>query len=151
MKLHPIYISEDRTQAIYSNPACQDLFKIYTDYYQKIGFNPPWIGYFIVRNNQVVGTCSFTGKPRDRKIEIAYYTFKEFEGQGIASFACRELISISKTTDPKVIITAKTAPQHNPSTKILERNGFEFSGIVKYEEIGDAWEWVYKKGDQGII
>jgi [ribosomal protein S5]-alanine N-acetyltransferase len=147
MKLHPIYISEDQTQTIYSNPTCQELFKIYTDYYQKIGFNPPWIGYFIVRDNQIVGTCSFTGQPLDQKIEIAYYTFKEFEGQGIASFACRELISISKTADPQVIITAKTAPQHNHSTKILERNGFEFSGIVKDEEIGEAWEWVYKKVD----
>src|SRR5580693_3798476 len=121
MRLHPIYIGEDQTQAIYLNPACQELFKIYADYYQKIGFNPPWIAYFIIRDNQVVGTCSFTGQPRDRKIEIAYYTFKEFERQGIASFACRELISISKTSDNQVIITAKTAPQHNPSTRILER------------------------------
>ena len=70
-----------------------------------------------------------------------YWTFKEFEGQGIASFAWKELIKISQTADPKVAITAKTAPEHNASTKILENNKFIFTEIVQDEEIGDAWLW----------
>jgi ribosomal-protein-alanine N-acetyltransferase len=88
-----------------------------------------------------VGTCGFTGQPKDGKVEIAYWTFKEFEGQGVASFACNELISMSKITDPTITITAKTAPEHNASTKILQNNGFEFSEIVQDDEIGDAWLW----------
>ncbi len=67
------------------------------------------------------------------------------QGQGIASFSCIQLIAIAKTTDPKIIITAKTAPENNASTKILKRNGFEFTGIVQDEGIGDAWEWVYQE------
>lgn len=100
-----------------------------------------WVGYFAFNNNQVVGTGSFTGLPKDGKVEIAYWTFKEFEGQGIASFVCKQLIAIAKTTDPTIIITAKTAPEHNASTKILQNNGFTFTEIVQDGEIGDAWLW----------
>jgi RimJ/RimL family protein N-acetyltransferase len=77
-------------------------------------------------------------------VEIAYWTFNEFEGQGIASFACRELVKISQNADPNVIITAKTAPEHNASTKIVEKNGFVFTEVVQDEEIGDAWLWTLK-------
>ena len=145
MKLEPIHIDEDKTKEIYANPFCEELFKSYPDYYYKVGYNPPWIGYFVIRDNIVVGVGGFTGQPKDGKVEIAYGTSKEFEGQGIASFSCKQLISIAKITDPDVIITAKTSPEHNASTKILQRNGFEFTGIVQDEGIGDAWEWVYKE------
>lgn len=37
----------------------------------------------------MVGSCSFAGQPKDGKVEIAYWTFKEFEEQSIASFACK--------------------------------------------------------------
>jgi ribosomal-protein-alanine N-acetyltransferase len=145
MIFQPILIDEDKTKEIYSNPDCHEIFKSYPAYYYKAGYNPPWIGYFVIRNNNVVGVGGFTGKPKDGRVEIAYGTFKEYEGQGIASFSCQQLIAISKTIDPKIIITAKTSPEPNASTKILERNGFEFAGIVQDEGIGDAWEWVYKE------
>jgi RimJ/RimL family protein N-acetyltransferase len=111
------------------------------DFYPNIGFNEPWIGYFVLKNNQVVGTGSFTGQPINGTVEIAYWTFKDFEGQGIASFVCKQLISIAKSTDPSIIITAKTAPEHNASTKILANNGFTYTTIVQDDEIGDAWLW----------
>ena len=144
MTLQPINIDPDKTKKIYATPQYQEIFKMTADFYEKVGFHPPWIGYLVIRDNQIVGTCSFVGKPKDGRVEIAYWTFKEFEGQGIASFSCRELILISKGTDPTIIITAKTSPEHNASTKILERNGFEFSGIVHDVDIGDAWEWTYR-------
>jgi ribosomal-protein-alanine N-acetyltransferase len=142
MTLEPILIDEDKTRSIYANPDCQKLFESYPEYYFKTGYHPPWIGYFVLRERIVVGVGGFVGKPKDGRVEIAYGTFKEYEGQGIASFSCRQLISIAKTTDPTVIITAKTSPEPNASTKILQRNGFKFTGIVQDEGIGDAWEWV---------
>lgn len=145
MKLSPILIDEDQTKAIYANPFCVEIFKSYPDYYYKVGYNPPWIGYFVMRDDKVSGVGGFTGKPKDGKVEIAYGTAKEYEGQGIASFACRQLIAIAKRTEPNLIITAKSAPEQNASTKILQRNGFIFTGIVQDEGIGDAWEWVLKE------
>ena len=91
-----------------------------------------------------MGFCGFTGQPKEGKVEIAYWTFKEYERQGISTFSCKELVLISQQSDPTIIITAKTAPEHNASTKILENNGFTFAEIVQDHEIGDAWLWTLK-------
>lgn len=144
MELRILQQNVDITDNLFESEDCQSLLKMYEDYYPKIGFNLPWVTYLVVRQNQVVGSCGFTGQPIDGKVEIAYWTFKEFEGQGIASFACKELISISKSADPKITITAKTAPEKNVSTKILEKNNFAFTEIVQDDEIGDAWLWTLK-------
>jgi [ribosomal protein S5]-alanine N-acetyltransferase len=144
MELRILQLNENKLDKLFDSLDCQTLLEMYDDYYPKIGFNLPWVSYLVIREDQVVGSCSFTGQPRDGKVEIAYWTFKEFEAQGIASFACKELISISQSADPKVTITAKTAPEHNASTKILENNKFIFTEIVQDEEIGDAWLWTLK-------
>ena len=144
MKLRILQLNEDKTDKLFESKDCQTLLEIYDTYYPKIGFNLPWITYLILRQNQIVGSCGFTGKPINGKVEIAYWTFKEFEGQGIASFACNELISISQNADNKIIITAKTAPEHNASTKILEKHGFIFEEIVQDEDIGDSWLWILR-------
>ena len=146
MTFEPILIDEDKTKEIYANPDCQEIFKSYPNYYHKTGYNPPWIGYIVIRDDKVVGLVGFTEQPKDGKVEIAYGTFKEFEGEGVATFSCQQLIAIAKTTDAKIIVTAKTSPEHNASTKILQRNGFVFTGIVQNEGIGDAWEWILKTG-----
>lgn len=145
MKLEPITLNIDKSLKIYSSDNCQVLIDSYDEYYPKIGYNLPWIGYFIVKDDEIVGSCGYTGKPVDGKVEIAYWTFKEYEGQGIASFACNELISISRKTDTTIKITAKTEPRNNASTKILVNNGFTFSEVVQDEEIGDAWLWSLKE------
>ena len=103
MDLRIISLSEDKTKELYGSEDCQKILSIYEDYYQKIGFNLPWVGYFVLRKNQIVGCCGFTGQP-------------------------------------------KTAPESNASTRILHNLGFRFSGIVKDEEIGDAWLWILDTG-----
>lgn len=144
MDIRPITLQENKSNKEYSSPDCQYLLRMYDEFYPKIGFNLPWVGYFVVREDKIVGSCGFVGQPRDGKVEIAYWTFKEFEGQGVASFACKELVKITKQTDPSLIITAKTAPEKNASTKILENNNFELTEVVQDDEIGDAWLWMQK-------
>jgi [ribosomal protein S5]-alanine N-acetyltransferase len=144
MELKPIELNVDKSQEIFGSDDCQMLLKTYNEYYKEIGYNLPWIGYFVISENQIVGSCSFTGKPIDGKVEIAYWTFEEYQGRGIASFACKELILIAKQSHPTMIITAKTEPQHNASTKILQKNGFTFTEVVQDHEIGDAWLWTHQ-------
>jgi [ribosomal protein S5]-alanine N-acetyltransferase len=145
MELKPIQLNIDKTEEIYASDNCQTLLNMYDDYYQQIGYVLPWVGYFVMRDGEIVGSCGFTGQPKDSTVEIAYWTFKKFEGQGIASFSCRELVRISQNSDREITITAKTMPEHNASTKILQNNGFTFSEIVQDHEIGDAWLWTLKK------
>lgn len=147
MFLKPISQNEDKTSEVYASDDCQQLLKMYEDYYPKTGFHIPWIGYFILRQNEITGSCSFTGQPKDGKVEIAYWTFKRFEGQGIASFACKSLIEIAYGEDPSVTVTAKTAPEHNASTKILTKNNFVFTGVVQDDDIGNAWLWTHHKAE----
>jgi RimJ/RimL family protein N-acetyltransferase len=141
MRLVPIQVNEDKSKSVFSTKDCQDLLDAYQNYYPIIGFNLPWVGYFIFKEAEIVGSCGFTGKPKDNQVEIAYWTFKDFGNKGIASFACQELIKIAKKENKTIKIIAKTAPEHNASTKILEKNNFIYSEIVKDEEIGDAWLW----------
>jgi [ribosomal protein S5]-alanine N-acetyltransferase len=141
MELRILKQNEDKTDKLFKSTDCQALLEMYQEYYIKTGFNLPWVAYLILKENEVVGSCSFTGEPLNGKVEIAYWTFKEFEGKGIASFACKELIKIAKNADSNIIITAKTAPEHNASTKILVNNKFIFTEIVLDDEIGDAWLW----------
>jgi RimJ/RimL family protein N-acetyltransferase len=145
MKLKPIELNADKSAEIYASENCKTLLNAYDDYYQTIGYHFPWVGYFVMKENQIVGSCGFKGKPQDGKVEIAYWTFEEFEGQGISTFSCKELISISQQFDSTIQITATTAPENNVSTRILQNNGFEFTGIVQDHEIGDAWLWTLKK------
>jgi [ribosomal protein S5]-alanine N-acetyltransferase len=145
MQLKPIELHVDKSNEIYGSDDCQFLLKTYDEYYEKIGYNLPWVGYFVIKENQIVGSCGFTGQPKDGKVEIAYWTFEEYQQQGVSNFACKELVLISQQTDPSIIITAKTAPEHNASSKILQNNGFTFDEIVKDDEIGDAWLWTLKK------
>jgi RimJ/RimL family protein N-acetyltransferase len=115
------------------------------NYYKIIGFVPPWIGYFAQLDNQLVGAAGFKGRPKDGKIEIAYGTFPAYQQKGIGTEICRQLVLLSLHTDPTVIISARTLPENNYSTKILVKNNFKFIGTVWDEDDGNVWEWQYTK------
>ncbi|MBV6496710.1 MAG: N-acetyltransferase [Acidobacteria bacterium ACB1] len=144
MELRILDLAE-RADELYVPDDCQSIFAMYEEFYPKIGFVPPWVGYFVVREGRVVGCCGFVGQPKDGKVEIAYATFKEFEGQGIASFSCSEMLKIAYQNDPDLTVTAQTAPEENASVAILRKNGFAYKGVVQDHEIGDAWLWMHEK------
>ena len=144
MELRVLNLNENKEDLLLKSPECQQLLEMYEGFYSKVGFHLPWVGYLILRENQIVGSCGFTGKPVNGEVELSYWTFKQFERQGIATFACKELISIARREIPTVKIMAKTAPENNASTKILAKNGFQYSRVVQDEEIGDAWLWELK-------
>lgn len=141
MHLSPIPPVPDLRNPMYQNENCQALISTYDEYYPNIGYKPPWTGYFIIDNNTVVGSCGFVKPPADGIVEIAYWTFPEYEGRGIATFACGELISMAKETDPAIHLVAKTAPEENASSHILKKHGFVYTKMVQDDEIGDAWLW----------
>jgi [ribosomal protein S5]-alanine N-acetyltransferase len=118
-------------------------FKMQVDYYAKVGFNPPWIGYLVRDHGVPVGMGAFKGPPIHAKVEIAYFTFPEFEGKGLATRTCKALVETALAENPSVVVTARTLPQKNASTRILGKNGFEFSSAVQDPDDGEVWEWVY--------
>lgn len=144
MTLLPIDVDEARNKRFRSNPECVAVLSVYPEYYKRVGFNKPWIGYFVTIDGQeIVGACGFKGKPKDGKVEIAYGTFKEHEGKGLGTQMCGQLVALASRTDPSLKITARTFTADNASASILRRNGFEYQGIVFDEEDGDVCEWEY--------
>jgi RimJ/RimL family protein N-acetyltransferase len=109
--------------------------------YDRVGFDPPWIGYLALSGQDVVGTCAFKTGPRLGKVEIAYFTFPPFEGQGIATAMALALIEIARTADRTIELTAQTLPEPNASNAILRKLGFQFFGTGNDPEAGTLWEW----------
>lgn len=101
----------------------------------------PWIGYLAEEQGVFVGTCAFKTPPVSNEVEIAYFTFPENEGRGVATSMAQSLVDIAAKNGVERI-KAQTLPEKNASTRILEKLGFRFSGQVMHPEDGEVWEWV---------
>ncbi|MGP8214963.1 MAG: GNAT family N-acetyltransferase [Bacteroidia bacterium] len=145
MEFLPIKEILEENKEFVSNPDCQDTIYASVGFYKKVGYNPPWICYYAQKNGKLVGSAAFKGQPVNGKIEIAYGTFPQYRQKGIGSGICKNLVELSLQTSPDTLITARTLPEKNFSTRILTKNGFIFTGAVIDPEDGEVWEWEYKK------
>lgn len=112
------------------------------DFYDRTGFEPPWIGYLALDGDEVVGGGAFVGPPEGRQVEIAYFTRPEHRSRGHAAKTAAALVALARRALPGVAIYAKTAPEPGPSPAILERLGFQRIGVALDHEIGEAWAWL---------
>jgi [ribosomal protein S5]-alanine N-acetyltransferase len=121
----------------------QDVARAQLAMYDRTGAAEPWIGYFGSRvdTGEIVGSCSFVGPPKDGFVEIAYFTFPRFEGQGFARAMAAELVSIARSHAPSPNVYAHTLPELNASTSVLARLGFRRAGEATDDEAGPVWRW----------
>ena len=119
----------------------QDVIAATQQMYVSLGYRAPWISYMAFENGSYVGICSFVGSPKNNEIEIAYHTFKRFEGKGIATQMARALLEIAKSADPGIVIFAHTRPKENASTSILRKLGFHRESEFLHPEDGLIWRW----------
>jgi RimJ/RimL family protein N-acetyltransferase len=145
MKL--IAINENGTPAEPLGPLPQlacDVCEPFRKFYNSQGFTPPWTGYLAEQDEVIVGSCGFKGAPADNRVEIAYFTFPEFEGRGLATQMARHLVDIALATSPEVTVAAQTLPEESASTAILRKLGFILKETLIHPEDGQVWEWVYQ-------
>jgi RimJ/RimL family protein N-acetyltransferase len=124
-----------------SSPVLSEVLQATAGLYETAGFAPPWICYLAFRDGANVGTCGFKAAPVEGRVEIAYFTFPPFEGQGIATAMASELLAIAASADPSVRVTARTLPQRNASHRVLEKLGFRSAEMVQDPEDGTVLEW----------
>ncbi len=109
--------------------------------YERVGFAPPWICYIAMQDDRAVGTCGFTSAPENGRVEMAYFTFPEFEGRGCATMMAATLTSMAADFDRSVTVIARTLPERNASHRVLEKQGFTCIGSVESPEDGTVLEW----------
>lgn len=146
MKLIPVKYDQENREFELNSDFSKMVFDKLQSLYERIGYQEPWVGYFAMINNQIVGSCGFKNLPgNEQKVEIAYVTVPEFEGKGYASEMCKKLVQISQNKDSSVIITAQTLKTNLPSHKILQKNHFTQTGTIIDDEYGEIMEWTYTK------
>jgi ribosomal-protein-alanine N-acetyltransferase len=104
----------------------------------------PWVGYLAVEaaTGEVRGSCAFVDGPNSSgAIEIAYYTFPQFEGQGNAVAMASNLLRIALASPEVTRIIAYTLPERNAATRVLEKSGFAFVGDIHDAEHDHVWLW----------
>jgi [ribosomal protein S5]-alanine N-acetyltransferase len=148
MKLLPVKQTIEENTEFKDSVICQENGLMMTiQFFNKIGYNPPWIGYFAEKEGQLVGSAAFKGISKDNSVEVAYGVFEAFRSQGIGTEICQALVLLALKKDSTIRITARTLPEENHSTQILKKNGFKLLGTVWDEEDGNVWEWLYKKNN----
>lgn len=143
MMLRPILPTLPENAHFVSKPYAESILSGTIDFFNKIGYNPPWIGYFVQIGDDLVGGAAFKGKPINGRVEIAYGVEPNYQHQGIGTAICWQLVELALQTDATVTVTARTLPEENYSTRILAKNNFVFCGTVWDEEDGEVWEWEY--------
>ncbi|NSW55547.1 MAG: GNAT family N-acetyltransferase [Armatimonadetes bacterium] len=123
-----------------------EVLEAFRNMYEQVGYTPPWVGYVAREAGNSVGTCAFKGPPADGRVEIAYFTFPQYEGRGVATRMASTLVNIAREADPTLTITARTLPEQNASTRVLSKLGFMLAGTVEDPEDGSVWEWVLQNG-----
>lgn len=118
--------------------------------YAAAGFVPPWVGYLAWRDDHVVGGCAFKSAPVDGKVEIGYFTFPDWEGQGIGTLMVRQLLDIAHTAQPQLTVIAQTGNEEGASSAILRKLGFTFARAFEHIDDGEIWEWQWVGGAQAL-
>jgi len=112
---------------------------------QETGAPPEWGGHLAVarETRNVVGTCAYKSAPdAEAGVEIAYFTFPEFERQGYGTAMAAALLEQAMLSGVVRVVRAHTLPAPNASTRILERHGFTQAETVVDPDDGPVWRWV---------
>ncbi len=112
-----------------------------TQLYGAVGYKPPWTGYLAFEDDTCVGACGFKSPPQNNRVEIAYFTFPEYESRGVATRMAAELIRLALDKMPAVTVAAQTLPEENASTSVLKKLRFRRVDSVEHPEDGLVWEW----------
>ena len=140
MHLHPITADVIARQDVRDSDFLRELCGSMSGLYDTAAPPLPWVGYLAERNGVFVGTCAYKTPPDSHGVEIAYYTFPEFEGQGIATAMAAELVEIA-AREGIALVRAQTLPEVNASGRILTKLGFRKMGSVMHPDDGEVWEW----------
>lgn len=129
------------------HPIAESILTATVELYKTVSYEFPWVGYLVLDDlGECIGTCAFKSPPVHNTVEIAYFTFPEYEGKGLASRMANNLVHIALKAQPGIKVIAQTLPEENSSTSILKKAGFVFAKEVIHPDDGMVWEWKFAGG-----
>lgn len=89
--------------------------------------------HFAIRDqdDQLIGGCGFDGLSYEHRAEIGYWLAKPYWGRGIMTEVVRSACDFALTEWKLVRITAHVFDFNQASARVLEKNGFEFEGLLR--------------------
>ena len=113
----------------------------------------PWVHGFAVihrEGGEVIGSAGFKGPPDENgTVEIAYGIVPGHQGRGYANEATAALLAFASGDGRVKLVRAHTLSDHNASTRVLTKCGFEYIGEVVDPEDGLVWRWERPPVDGG--
>lgn len=106
-----------------------------------------WWTYFPIhkQDNKLIGSGGYNGKPTiDGTVEIGYEIAPEYRNRGLATEMTMALIENALRDKNVKSILAHTLGQVNPSTKVLQKCGFEKVLDINDPDEGLIWRWELK-------
>ncbi|HTD10901.1 MAG TPA: GNAT family N-acetyltransferase [Steroidobacteraceae bacterium] len=103
--------------------------------YGRLGF-----GLYQVRltlSDVPIGLCGLLKRETLKDVDLGFAFFPEFWGNGYAREAAAAVLSYARNTLGLARIVAITAPNNDPSRKVLEKLGFELERSVQLEADGE--------------
>lgn len=107
-----------------------------------------WWTYFPIHKhtNTLIGSGGYKGKPTpDGTVELGYEIAPAFRNLGLATEMTRGLIENAFMDKRVKTILAHTLGHENPSTKVLQKCGFEKIQEINDPHDGLIWKWELKR------
>ena len=107
------------------------------------GDRPRPRGAYLVSDDrdELVGSCTFLSAPVDGQAGVFFTTFAGRQGCGHATAMLAALLKIAHGAAPGIVLTAHTGPEESAATRVLEKCGFVYQGMVNNPDSGLLWEW----------
>lgn len=83
----------------------------------------------------------------DGRVEVGYEIAPGFRNQGFATEATRAMVAHAFSQPDVEFVLAHTLPEHNASTKVLEKVGMTLVEAVNDPDDGVVWRWALSRSD----
>lgn len=104
--------------------------------------------WLIVAGNEVVGLCSYKQPPsEDGRVEIGYGIAAGRRNRGFASRAVGAMLDNARRDTTISVVVAATTVTNIVSQRVLERNGFDRTGVSYDPDDGELiwWQSILRK------
>lgn len=106
-----------------------------------------WTYLFVhIADRRLVGIGGFKGEADDEgRVEFGYSLAPSYRRRGLATEAARGMLAYAFSHPHVKRVEARTLPEQNASTRVLERIGMSFTETLHDPDDGYVWGWSIRR------